>query len=217
MILQGVAGHLALHVLGGDGKAPGAEQTAALLGDEQVILQTDAAEVVVLFLQQCEIDILGIDALLLPFLNKSGDEVDTGLVRYDVAGLEHLAHTQRTETELCRTLISIVITDVVLAEILHIVHVQPHIMAETVGHEKRMSSRRHYLVWVSLKNAEVDKALGHQTGYGLVYLRICDAGTGYAQGQVVGSRYYIVNLLLFRGELTGRRYSPGEVRAVIGI
>jgi len=148
---------------------------------------------------------LGIDALLLPFLYQGRDEIDTGLVGNHMTGLEHLAHTQRAETELRRTLVSIVIANVILSEILHIVYVHAHIVAETVRHEERVGPCCHYLVRISLENTEIDQALGHQTGYGLVYLRICDAGTGYAESQVVRGGDDIVNLLLLCGELTGRR------------
>ena len=108
--------HLAFDIFCRDGKALGTEQTAALFGYENIILETDAAEVVVLFLKKGEIDILGIDAFLLPLLDEGRDKINSGLIGYDVTGLEHLAHTEGAETELGGALVGVVIAYIILAE-----------------------------------------------------------------------------------------------------
>jgi hypothetical protein len=95
----GVLGHEVFEILGMVGDALGTEESAAVLGDQQVVLNTDATEILV-GLEFVEIKELLTMSLFPPKVDKMGDEVDTGFVGQYKALFQFATHTQTISAEL---------------------------------------------------------------------------------------------------------------------
>ena len=94
----------------------GAKDFVAISGNQQVVLDTDAAEVAVL-LHLVVVDELLEFALVLPDVNQLRNEIDARFDGHDEAGFQLTGHTQGAPAEDVAAAHGIVIADEVLAEV----------------------------------------------------------------------------------------------------
>ena len=86
-----VVPHEFLHVVGMVGYALLAEETTAVGGDDDVVFDTNSAEVLI-SLKHVEVEPLGAMAFSAPFIDEGGNEVDARLVGDHEALLQPSAH-----------------------------------------------------------------------------------------------------------------------------
>ena len=111
-----------------------AQEAASVGGDEDVVLDADASEVLV-GLELVEVEELGAVSRAPPFVDEGRDEVDAGFVRDDKALLQAASHAQAIGAELFQVWPHLVVeADVGLSEPLHVVHVHAHHVSQAVGH-----------------------------------------------------------------------------------
>ena len=162
-----------------------AEEAAAVLGDEDVVLDADAAEVLILF-DFVEAEELLAVAALAPVVDEGRDEVDARLVGDDEAFLQAAPHAQGVGTELVENGARLLVeAHVDLVEILHVVHVHAHHVAQSVRQEHGVGAGAHSLLGVAFHQAELLQPVGHQAAYGEVTVHVLHAGLGNVQNQVV--------------------------------
>ena len=83
-------------------------------GDEDVVLDADASEVLV-GLKEFVVDIVFVERLTSPEVYEMGDEIDAGFYGHDKALLQPPATAQAVETELRRGAYLFVETDILLS------------------------------------------------------------------------------------------------------
>ena len=121
-------------------------------GDQQVVLDADAAEVAV-FLHHIVVDEIGELVLFLPDVDQMRDEIDARLNGDHEARFQLAGHTQRCPSEDVARTHSIVIANVNLSQTFHVVHIETDLVTQTVHHEQRMSTQLHSLFHVAFHQA----------------------------------------------------------------
>ena len=134
-------------------------------------------------------------ALTFPQIHQFGDEVDARLDGQDEAGFQLAAQAERFPSEL-RALGLSVVADINLAEILHIVYVESHHVAQSARHEHGMGTRFHRLHRIAFREAQLLQVI-HDHGARLVIDRLeADAGAQGGDGGLVGGYLDVVDVFL---------------------
>ena len=191
-----------------------AKHTAAILGYENIVLDADTAKVFP-FLELVEVDEVLVGAFGMPFVDKGGHEVGSGLVGNDVAGLETASATKHVEAELGGRTGLVVVAYINLAVVLHVVNIEAHHVAKAVRHEERMSAVGYDVVDVALEDSKVFVALSKDAAGGGMNLLIGDAGTGDADGLHVGGKNQLVDGALAVGIVSADGNGTGDVATVV--
>lgn len=108
-----------------------------------------------------------------------------------------------------------VVADVFFADILHVVHVEPHLVAQTVRHEQRLSADGYCLLHVAPHQAERLEAFGDHERRLVVHPIVVRIGTGQRERAVVGRQHDVVHVLLFLREPAADGKRAREVAAVV--
>ena len=125
-------------------------------------------------------------AALAPVVDEVGNEVDARLVGDDEAFLQAAPHAQGVGAELVEDGACLrVEAHVDLVEVLHVVHVHAHHVAQSVRQEHGVGAGAHSLLGVALHQTELLQPVGHQAAYGEVAVHVLHAGLGNVQDQVV--------------------------------
>ena len=118
--------HIFLHVIGMIWNALLAEETASVLGDENVVFYTYSAKVLIC-LEQVEVDEFLAVSACLPVVDEGGNEIYSRFVCHYEILLEAASHAQAIRAKLVRWLHLVVKTYVFLVESLHVVNVESHL------------------------------------------------------------------------------------------
>ena len=191
-----------------------AEDAAAVGGDEEVVFQTDAAEVLV-GLQQVVVDELLVEAFGTPLVDEGGDEVDAGLVGEHPPGLYAAAAAQAVGAELGGGAHLVVEADVDLSEAFHVVYVHAHHVSEAVLQEHGVGAGFDGIGGIAFHEAHVLQALGHEAADVEVHVHPLDAGTGLLDDEIVAGLDDAVDVALAGGEASADGGDAGVVAAVV--
>ena len=130
-----------------------AQEAAAIGGDEDVVLDADAAKVLV-GLQFVKVEELGAVAAGTPVVDQGWNEVDARLVGHHKALLQTAAHAQGVGAELVQTGPGLLVkADVDLPQAFHVMHIHTHHVAQAVRQEHGMRSCGNSLVHIALHQA----------------------------------------------------------------
>ena len=177
--------HNIFYLLGMVGDALRTEEAAAVGSDEQVVLNTDASEVLV-GVEKVEVEELLAVALRAPEVDEVGDEVDTWLVGDDEALLQPSAHAQAVGAELLKVRTRLLVeAHVNLPQAFHVVHVHTHHVAKSVRQEHRMRPCAYSFFSITLHQAELLQTVGHQAADGKVHVGILHTRLGHLEHIVV--------------------------------
>ena len=116
-----------------------AEEAAACGGDEHVVFDAHAAEILE-FLDFVEAEELGIRALAPPKVDEVGDEVYARFVGDHMAYFQAAGKAQTGKAELGRGARLGIVAHVDLPETFHVVHVHAHGVSQSVGQEEGVRS-----------------------------------------------------------------------------
>ena len=209
-----VPGHEILYVGGMVGDAVLSEETAAVVGDEHVVLYADAAEVLVFF-KQIEIEELGAVAGGAPAVDECGNEIYARLVGNDKAFFELAAHAQAVCSELLQNWTRLVVeAHINLAEALHIVNVKAHHVAEAVRQEHGVGAGAYGFFGIASHQSEFLETIGHKTADIEMDVHISYAGASNVEHTVVAFLDNAVYIKLTLGEAAAYRERAGVVAAI---
>ena len=211
---KGLRTNKSLDIVGVVGDDALAEDTASRVGDEDIVLQTDATEVFVGF-EEVVVDELLVEAFGTPFVNKGGNEVDAGFVGEHPAGLYAAAAAQTIGAELRRGANLIVETYVDLSEAFHIVDVHAHHMAKSVLKEHGVGTGGDGIVRIAAHEAEVLETVRHEAADVKMHVHPFKVGTSLLDDEVVACFNDGINVALTRGEATADGSDTGVVRAIV--
>ena len=162
-----------------------AHEATAVLRDQQVVLDTDTAKVLI-GLELVEVQELSTMAFLPPEVDKVGDEVDAWFVGDNESFLQASAHTQTVCPKLLQIRTCLLVeADIDLSETFHIVYVHTHHVSQSMRQEHRMGTGSYSLVGVALHQAELFQPFRHQTADGKVHIGIFHTGLGHFEHIVV--------------------------------
>ena len=130
-----------------------ADCSAAVRGDDDVVLKTYSAEVAV-GIESVVVDEVLVHALALPEVDEVRDEVDARLYSHDEAFLHAASAAETVEAKLCGWLHFLVKTYVVLTEAFHVVDIHTHHVAQSVRHEHGVRSSLHSFICVALHESD---------------------------------------------------------------
>ena len=94
-------------------------------------------------------------------------------------------------------------------------HVEPHHVAQTVGHEKSMRTGSHGGVHVAFHQAEVLQPLGQHLADFKMHVEIGDTRAGNLDGPVVAGEDDIINIPLPLVETSANGHGSREIGAII--
>ena len=191
-----------------------AEEAAAILGDEQVVFYSDAAEVFVC-LYFVVADEIGMQSLGLPVVNEVGDEIDAWFIGHHEILLESTAHAQAVGSELCGGLCFFVEAHILLSEPLHVVYVHTHHVTQSVRQKECMSSSPYGLFGIALHKSHLFESVCHQSTYVHVHIIPFYSWFSHLKGIVVAVYYYLVYLLLSLGVCHAHGEGACIVRTII--
>lgn len=198
-----------------DGLGDGfAQDAAAGLGDEDVVLDADTAKVFPL-LKFVEVDKVFVGAFGMPFVDEGGNEVAAGLVGDYEAGLELATAAEAGQTKLVGGTGLIIVAHINLTIVLHIMDIQAHHVAEAVRHEETVSAISYDIINIALEDAEVFIALSQDLADGGMDLLVGDAGAGDADAFELRGKHDFVDGALTIVELTTNGHGTGDVGAVV--
>ena len=153
-----------------------AKDAAAIIGDEQVVFDADATEVLVGF-QLVVVDEILVLAFGFPDVDEGRDEVDARLIGDHETWLEGLAATQAAEALVGGTWCDVVVADVGLAEAFHVVHVHAEHVAEAVRHEEVVSTSHQGFFGVAFHQADAFQSINQGAAGEGVHLHVRHVGT----------------------------------------
>ncbi len=93
-------------------------------------------------------------------------------------------------------------------------HIEPHLVAQSVGHEERVGTGGHGVVDRSADESQRVEPLDDHARRGEVDVDIANAGCGEVEGEVIGRQHYLVDFFLARGKSAADRYRASEVTRV---
>ena len=190
------------------------QDTAAVFGDEQVVLDADTSEVLV-GLQLLVVDELLELALGLPHINEGGDEIDARLVSDHKARFQGLAAAKAAESQFGGARRDVVVTHIGLAETFHVVYVHAQHMAQAVRHEKPVGTIHQGFVHVAFHQADSLQAFNQGAAGQGVHGHIRHIGTGVCRHFHVGFQDNFVDLALALVELATHRSGAGEIGGIV--
>ena len=193
------------------GDALRAKESATLLRDENVILDADAAEVLIR-LELVEVDELLAVSAGFPVVDERRDEIDAGLVGKHETFLQLAAHTQTVGAELFEVRACLLVeAHVYLSQSLHVVYIHTHHVSQTVRQEHRVGTSLHGLVRVALHQSELLQAIRHLAAHGEVYIHIFHTRLCHVEHIVVTLFHDRIDLQLPLRELSVHRHCAGVV------
>ena len=190
----------------------GPEPAGAVGGDDVVLLVPDTAEIPPL-VQLVVVDEVGEVALGAPQVHELRDEVDPGLHRHDEARLQLSGQPQRLQPELCALGIPAV-AHVLLAQVLHVVDVHPHHVADATGENHGVGAGGQGFLGVALEDPKVLQAVEDHPGCGEVDVTIGHARAQRGHTFILRRQLKIVDDLLPLAEAGTHREGGGEVAGV---
>ncbi len=211
-----VTGHIFLHILSVVGDDVVSEYAGSVGGDEEVVLDADAAKVAVL-VYDVKVEILGIGTLGFPLVDESGDEVDARLISDDESLLQAPAEAEAGGAELGRRLYLVIKSDVLLSESFHIVYVHAEHVAESVGEEERVGAGCCCLLGIAAHEADLLEPVDDMLADFHVDVVPFDAGLSQLEGEIMALLDDCVDLALAIGKFAVDRGSAGVVAAVVVI
>ena len=158
-----------------------------------------------------------VSLLRFPLLDKRRNEIDARFISDDIAWNELARHSQTAEPELRRPLLVIIIAHVILAVVLHVMHIQAHIVSQSVRHEQTCHTCLHHVVQISPHDIQCTEFLQHQMHGFQMHLPVRDARPGQFESQFVTVAHNLIDVTLLRGELSIDRICPCEIRSVVHI
>ena len=205
--------HDAFQFFDRDGDFPVADDAAARLRHEDVVLDADAAEIAV-GIQRVVVD----DALVFPFgaalVDQRGDEVETRFVGHHGPRFDPPRRAVDAGSRLGGPFGDRTVVERPLAHRLAVVHVHAQSVAQSVGHEHRHGSCGHGVGGRAFQQAQSDKPFGEGHVGGVVHLGVHHVGLHDARHVVVRRQYDVVNVFLLLGEASAHGIGARVVRAV---
>ena len=148
----------------------------------------------------------------LPVVDEGRDEVNSRLVGYHETFLQTATHTQAVGTELLQIRAYLFVeTNVNLVEVLHVVNIHSHHVAQTMRQEHGVCSSLYSLFCITLCKSEFLHAVEEQAANREVYVSPFYAWLGYIQCMVVAFFYNRVDFQLALAELSAYRHGAGVV------
>ena len=115
-----------------------AQESATIFGDEYIVLNSDTTEIFI-GLNLVEVEEFCTVTGCLPVVDEGRDEVNSRLVGYHETFLQTATHTQAVGTELLQIRAYLFVeTNVNLVEVLHVVNIHSHHVAQTMAFEPSM-------------------------------------------------------------------------------
>ena len=131
--------------------ALGAEEATTVPRDQDIILDTDATEVLIRF-QLLEVQELLAMTAGLPVVDKSRYEVDTRFVGHHKTLLQSSTHAQTIGAELLQIRACLLIeAHIDLSEALHVVNIHTHHVSQSVRQEHGVGTGSDSLVHIALQ------------------------------------------------------------------
>lgn len=188
-----------------------AQESATIFGDEYIVLNSDTTEIFI-GLNLVEVEEFCTVTGCLPVVDEGRDEVNSRLVGYHKTFLQTATHTQAVGTELLQIRAYLFVeTNVNLVEVLHVVNIHSHHVAQTMRQEHGVCSSLYSLFCITLCKSELLHAVEEQAANREVYVSPFYAWLGYIQCMVVAFFYNRVDFQLALAELSAHRHGAGVV------
>ena len=160
-------------------------------------------------------DEVGELVLSLPLIHQLRDEVDAGLHGEDEAGLQGTGQTQALESELGALPVAVEVADILLAEVLHVMDVQPHHVTEAAREEQGVGSDAGSLGGVAFHQSEGFHAFADLRGGGEVGVAEGHSDLQGVHGGVERGQVDLVDGLLTFREALAYRHRRRQVASVV--
>ena len=197
------------------GNAFRTKETAAVLCDEDIVLNADTAKVLV-SLKLIEIDELLTMSAGLPVVDEGRDEIDTWFVGEDEAFLESATHTETVCAKLFEVRARLLVeSDIDLSQTFHVVDVHTHHVTQSVRQEHRVGTGSDGSVGIALHQTEFLQTLRHQAADGQMHIHIFHAGFCHIEHIVVTGLDDGVDLQLALRELAVDGHGTSVVGAIV--
>ena len=155
--------------------------------------------------------------LALPFLDEGRNEVYSRLICDDIARNKSACHSEAAEAELRGAFLIRIVTHEILSEVLHVVNVKSHVVAESVRLEQSGDAFVKHIVQIAAHDVQRSEILQHQLGDGQMNVPIGDSRLCQIERQLVAVADYLIDVPLLLGELAAGRQGTGEIRGVVHI
>ena len=193
-----------------------AEQAVALCRHQEIVLQADTAEIQVLR-QFSIVYEFCMPTGIFPLLDQRGDEIEARLYRQHEIFPEFATQAQSRGPELRGTPGLFVVTDVILAEIFHVMHIQAQHVPEPVRHEQRVRTGVDSLLHIAAHQLQVLETGDQGPADRPVHLLIRDSGTDQCAGMLHAGQNGLVDVTLPGREDAANRQRPGVVGGIMPV
>ena len=144
-------------------------------------------------------------------------EIDARFIRHDIARHKAAGHPQVGKSDSSFPLLVIVIAHQILSYVLHIVHVNAHIVSQSVRHKQPSDTVCGHLGGISVHYSQALEPLKHTGDRRDVDLTVADARTDHRECELIALMHNVINLTLLGCELAGTRIGAGEIRGIMGV
>ena len=152
--------------------------------------------------------------LAAPFFEQFGNEINSRLVGHHKTRLQLAAHPQRLCAKLLNRLRFSIIANINLPQILHIVNIEPHHMADSVRHKQCVGTCSHSLVNIAAHQPQSLQPCGQHLAALQMHGLIGDARLRQLKRLVIGIEHNLIYIALTLSELPTDGERAREVRRV---
>ncbi len=153
-------------------------------------------------------------ALLLPLVDQGRNKITTRFVSNDKSFLQTASHTQRRGTELIDGPCFVIVSHVNLTKVLHVMHIQPHHVSQSVRHKQSMRTGFYCILHISFHQSQLLQSLRQHFAYFQVDILVSHSRFRNFYRLIVSCQYDIIYIFLPVRKLSADGYGPGEIGTI---